>query len=142
MSLNVLDLCEQACVGAMPTRFSYVGCEEGADSSTTLVHINIIPPEVTDDDLRSAEDLVTFKFHSYKIMSICKPHVASIQSLCLLCGFVLLPKCAHMHLQAHGIGTQIQIPESKVSKGVITQKIQHLGLHQPLKKIVGKSSES
>ena len=72
MSLNVLDLCEQACVGAMPTRFSYVGCEEGADSSTTLVHINIIPPEVTDDDLRSAEDLVTFKFHSYKIMSICR----------------------------------------------------------------------
>ena len=47
-----------------------------------------------------------------------------------------------MSLQAHGIGTQIQIPESKVSKGVITQKIQHLGLHQPLKKIVGKSSES
>ena len=96
-----------ASVECLHTRFEYVGCEEApqplphsassywigiAQADTVLVHVNIRPPGVKDDDQRSALDV------------------------------------------AHAIGKLVEETSSKISKGVITRKAVHVGLHLPLKK--------
>ena len=46
-----------ASAGASSDRFAYVGCEEGAEPGTVLVHVNIRPATTNDVDQRSAVDL-------------------------------------------------------------------------------------
>ena len=38
-----------SCVKTSPLRFTYVGCEEGAEAGTVLVHVNVRPPASVDD---------------------------------------------------------------------------------------------
>jgi len=82
-----------ACSRARPDRFCYIGCEEGAEPGTVLVHINVRPAAADDKDERSAMDL------------------------------------------SHAIGEQVEDGSSLLSKGVITRKILHVGLHLPLKNV-------
>jgi len=39
-----------SCVKASPLRFIYVGCEEGAEAGTVLVHVNVRPPASIEDE--------------------------------------------------------------------------------------------